>query len=118
MNSFLKPLLLDEITDITYNGKDIYYQTNDKGKLKSDIKVTTQEAFDFIRQIANMSEKLFCISSPTLDVSIRNYRINAVHSSIGRNSSEKVITFAIRKTSKEINAKEILSRLPNDIISY
>lgn len=117
-NSFLKPLLLDEITDITYNGKDIYYQTNDNGKLKSDIKITTQEAFDFIRQIANMSEKLFCISSPTLDVSIRNYRINAVHSSIGRNLSEKVVTFAIRKTSKDINVNEILSHLPHDIINY
>lgn len=34
-NSFLKPLILDEdVTDISYNGKDIYYQNNIFGRKK------------------------------------------------------------------------------------
>ena len=102
-NSFLSSVLKeDDITDISYNGKDIYYVSNLEGRKKSDIRIEGQLAKDFIRQIANIAEKQFSFSSPILDISVGRYRINAVHQSIGKIQDEGVITFAIRIASKEI----------------
>ena len=98
--SFLKDLLTDSsITDISYNGKDIYYLHNYLGRQKSDIKVTENEVRDFIRQISNISEKQFSIQNPKLDVSLGKYRINATHPSIGRMHYEHCLTFSIRIAS-------------------
>lgn len=102
-NSFLQPLLQNEyITDISYNGRNIFYQDNRVGRVQSDIKITNEEASNFIRQIANVTEKQFSVSSPYLDTTILNYRIHAVHSSIGRVKDNKTITFDIRISSSKI----------------
>ena len=96
-SSKLSPLLLDKsVTDVSFNGTSIFYQDNVKGRLKSNIEFTNQEAIAFIRQIANMAEKQFSFQSPILDLSVANYRINAVHSSIVRIGDEKAISFSIR----------------------
>ncbi len=118
-NSFLNPLLSNkDITDIYYNGENFFYQSNTKGRKKADIKVSSEYIYDFIRQIANMSEKLFSISNPILDVSIKNFRLNAVHNSICRKSYEKTISFAIRKATNSYNVSSILKFLPKDILDY
>lgn len=105
-NSFLSPLLIDkDITDISYNGVSFFYVHNEKGRLKSDIQVSNEEVMDFIRQIANFSEKQFSYTVPMLDVSIGRYRLNAVHSSIVRVENEKACSFAIRIGSKETRIK-------------
>ncbi len=104
--SFLSPLLEDEyVTDISYNGVDIFYLHSKKGRLKFDYSLSCQEANDFIRQIANFSEKQFSYSEPILDVSISRYRINAVHSSIVRVNDDKGISFSIRIASLENKIK-------------
>ena len=101
-NSFLKDLLSnDGITDISYNGKNIFYLHNLNGRIKADIKVNNFEVLDFIRQIANLSEKQFSYSTPFLDVSIGKYRINAVHPSIVRVKNDKSCSFSIRIGSEE-----------------
>ena len=116
--SFLKPLLEKcNVTDISYNGKDIYYQDN-KGKHKSNIKVTTEDANNFIRQIANLTEQMFSLTTPILDVSINEYRFNAVHNSICRKAYEKCSTFAIRKGSKGINISSIKQTTPNHVFEF
>lgn len=97
MTSFLKPLIEDsEITDITYNGEAIFFQHNQLGRQKSEISITKEVAFDFIRQIANLTEQLFSYSSPILDVSIERFRLNAVHPAIGRKHFDRAVTFSIR----------------------
>ena len=101
-NSFLSSLVRDEdVTDISFNGVDIYYVSNSLGRKKSQIVVEAQVAKDFIRQIANLSEKQFSYTVPILDISIGKYRINATHSSIGKIEDEGVITFSIRIASSE-----------------
>lgn len=117
-NSFLKPLLSNKkITDISYNGKDLYYQDN-KGKHKSNIKLSLENANNFIRQIANLTEQMFSLTTPILDVSIQEYRFNAVHSSICRKLYEKCATFALRKGSKGINADTIIATTPNKVFAF
>ena len=99
-NSFLSSLLHDEdVTDISYNGMDIFYVSNSKGRIKSDIVIEQQLARDFLRQIANISEQQFSYTSPILDVSIDKYRINAAHQTIGKINNEDVVTFSIRIAS-------------------
>ena len=99
-NSFLKELLSKEdITDISYNGQDIFYVDNYLGRLKSDISINKQAAKDFVRQIANLSEKQFSYQIPKLDVSFGKYRFNAVHQSISRKKNEECVCFSIRIAS-------------------
>jgi|GEM_PF-270316 len=97
MTSMVKPLLENpEVTDIAFNGEALFYQHNQLGRLKSDIPLTKEGAFDFIRQLANLTEQLFSYSSPILDVSIERFRVNAVHPAIGRKHFERATTFSIR----------------------
>jgi len=106
-NSFLSFLLVKkDITDISYNGVSFFYVDNEKGRIKSTIKASSDEVLDFIRQIANYSEKQFSFSNPNLDVSIGKYRLNAVHSSIVRVENEKACSFSLRISSKEMRIKE------------
>ena len=106
-NSFLSPLLMKkDITDISYNGVSFFYVDNEKGRIKSNIQATNDEVMDFLRQIANYSEKQFSFSNPNLDVSIGKYRINAEHSSIVRVENEKAVSFAMRISSKENRIKQ------------
>ena len=92
---------------ISYNGKDVYYVDNDKGRNKSTLTLTQEQAKDFIRQIANMCEKQFSYQNPYLDVSVGKYRINAVYPSIVRVNNEKACSFSIRIGSEK-------SRVEND----
>lgn len=98
--SFLKPLFeLDGITDISYNGRDIYYVTNKYGRSKSEIVLEQSDARDFIRQLANITEKQFSFLNPILDINVGKYRINATHHSIGRVGLDEALTFSIRIAS-------------------
>lgn len=99
-NSFLHNLLLDEsITDISYNGKDIYYMDNQKGRKKADLDIEPIVVQDFVRQIANLSEKQFSYSEPIIDISVGRYRFNAVHTSICRVNNDKALSFSLRIAS-------------------
>ena len=105
-SSFLSPLLQKkDITDISYNGVSFFYVDNDKGRIKSTIKASGEEVMDFLRQIANYSEKQFSYSNPNLDVSVGKYRLNAEHTSIVRVENEKACSFALRISSKETRIK-------------
>lgn len=102
-SSFLKELLENkDITDISYNGESLYYLDNNQGRCKSLVQLDEQVARDFIRQIANLSEKQFSYQSPKLDVSIGRYRINALHPSIPRRRNENVLNFSIRLASNDL----------------
>ena len=101
-NSFIGTLLKDkDVTDVSYNGVSFFYVHNEKGRLKADIKVSSEEVMNFIRQIANYSEKQFSYTIPSLDVSIGKYRLNAMHPSIVRVENDKACSFSLRISSKE-----------------
>lgn len=96
-NSFLKELLEREsITDISFNGEKLFYQDNLSGRLQSDLVVTNDEVYAFLRQIANLTDQQFSIANPILDVSVGRYRISALHSSLARKNRDKVFNFSIR----------------------
>lgn len=95
--SFLKSLLSDpEVTDISFNGRKIYYVHNSLGRRRFDVAVTAQDVSDFIRQIANLSDQHFSYAHPLLDVSIGKYRFNAVGFAIARLDYEATVNFSLR----------------------
>lgn len=96
-SSFLKPLLFQKgVTDVSYNGEEIFYEDNDLGRQKADIAVSSQEVGDFLRQIANFAEKQFSYSCPILDVSFSHYRLNASFLNIVRVRDQKSYSFSLR----------------------
>ena len=96
-SSFLKPLLeIPNITDVSYNGSDIYYVTNDYGRQKYPQKIEEKIIYDFLRQIVNLTDSQFSFSKPILDVSIGRYRFNATHFAMTRKFREKAINFSLR----------------------
>ena len=99
-SSFIKDILTNnEVTDISYNGKHIYFTTNKNGNERSGVEISQNEVKDFLRQIANIVEKQFNYLNPILDLNIGRYRINATYSSVGRFVEEGVVTFVIRIAS-------------------
>ena len=106
-SSFLKPLLeIETITDISFNGVSIFYMDNVLGRKKYSEEINKEQAIDFVRQIANLAERQFSYTCPTLDISIGRYRINAQHSSIVRVGDDKSVSFSIRIASKSIRIKD------------
>ena len=117
-SSFLSPLLEDsQITDISYNGQSVFYLHNKYGRKKADISLEESVAKDFIRQIANLSEKQFSFQNPKLDVSFGKYRINAVHPSIARKNNEKCLNFSIRISSETPIIKNDSNFLNAELVS-
>lgn len=106
-NSFLKELLEREsITDISFNGEKLFYQDNLSGRLQSDLVVTNDEVYGFLRQIANLTDQQFSIANPILDVSVGRYRISALHSSLARKNRDKVFNFSIRLGYDKLRIKD------------
>ena len=118
-NSFVKPLVLNpNISDISYNGDSIFYLDNEYGRRKSDIQISFDIAKDFVRQVANLSEKQFSFQSPQLDVSFGRYRFNALHQSIAKRSNEDVINFSIRIGSTKLKITENSGFLPHILVEF
>ena len=106
-NSFLKELLEREsITDISFNGEKLFYQDNLSGRLQSDLVVTNDEVYAFLRQIANLTDQQFSIANPILDVGVGRYRISALHSSLARKNRDKVFNFSIRLGYDKLRIKD------------
>ena len=106
-SSFLSELLEKEtVTDISYNGEYIFYLDNKFGRLKRNIEVEPALVKDFIRQIANLSEKQFSYQNPELDVSFGKYRLTALHQSICRKKNNECINFSLRISSSRLRIQE------------
>ena len=85
------------VTDISYNGSEIYYLDNRYGRCKFKSDITSEDIYAFLRQLSNLCDSSFSLSQPILDVSFLNYRLNAVYKNICRKKGEKVLTFCLRK---------------------
>ena len=117
-SSFLQELLVDEnITDISYNGSSFYYLHNLEGRKLSKIQVSQGDAKDFVRQVANITEKQFSYQSPIIDVTAGKYRLNAIHNSIGRYKETQSITFSLRIASTKPRITDRSGFLTKELIS-
>jgi pilus assembly protein CpaF len=98
--SFLKGILQEpNVTDIAYNGSQLFYEDSLLGRRRSPVKVGVEQVGDFLRQIANLAEKQFSYQSPILDVSFGRYRLNAAFLSLVRVRDQKSYSFSLRLAS-------------------
>lgn len=70
------------ITDISFNGKDIYVQDNIKGRYKVDENISTEDVEKYIKQITYQNNQQFNDEQPILDTEFPNVRINAIHKTV------------------------------------
>jgi len=101
-NSILKSLLQQkDITDISFNGESIFYQSSVYGRRKATFTLTYEEAYQLIKQLANLMNMPFTFMDAIVDMSIARYRIFAVGPSVSRKQYEPSLTFSIRIHPKE-----------------
>lgn len=95
LSTYLDPKL--DITDISFNGVDLYISNNKSGRRKiRNCRIKNSEVLNFTRQIANLLGKNFNHTNPILDVSFDRYRLSAIYNSIARTKATPVITFSFR----------------------
>lgn len=105
-NSVLYPLFDDDVSELSFNGKDLYIVSINKKRQKCDIEFDSETANSFVRHIADLTGKSFNNTYPILDVSFDNYRLNAIHSSVASCNNEGTITFIIRKIYEGFRIKK------------
>lgn len=119
--SFLKDLLSDEtITDISYNGQDIYFFSNTLGRARYKA-LDNAQVLTFLRNIANYSNERFSYTDTFLDISVGKYRLSAMHYALSRYGYQETLSFSLRinhnflaKNPKYLNAK--VSKILYDIM--
>jgi pilus assembly protein CpaF len=95
--SFLQPWLIQtDITDISYNGQQLYYQSTLYGRHFASDQITYEQVYSFLKQIANYLNKGFSYSEPILDMSVGAYRIHAVGPLITRKNYHPSLSFSLR----------------------
>lgn len=91
----LYPLIKDDaITDIRWNGRSLWIDDLKKGRYQSDLELSDVFLQVFTTRVAAMMNVNFNVSYPSLQASIHNLRIHALHPSI---TSDEKYVLAIRK---------------------
>ena len=70
------------ITDISFNGRELYVQDNTKGRYKVSDEVLVDDIEKYIKQITYQNNQQFNDEQPILDTEFPNLRINAVHKTL------------------------------------
>lgn len=97
----------NNITDISYNGKDIFIQDNIKGRYKLKDTIDQISIYNYIKQLTNENNEQFNDENPILDTEFPNLRVNAVHQSV----SPFNITLGLRASKPTIRISEYDSNL-------
>ena len=115
-NEVLSKLFKDKnITDISFNGNDIYIQDNKKGRYKLNEPVNPKDIDDYIKQLTYESNKEFNNEEPILNLDYPGLRVSALHKSIspyGTTASLRISLPELKiKNEEELATKEIFNLL-------
>lgn len=95
-SSFLKDLLQDEtITDISYNGQNLYFFSSKNGRAFYK-KLDNGQVLTFLRNVANYANVRFSYTDTFLDISVGKYRLSAMHYALSRFGYKETLSFALR----------------------
>lgn len=84
----------DKITDICWNGESLWLDHLDKGRYRSNMKLSEDFVKTFATRIANLANENFNMSSPLLEAETQDLRISILHESVTNTG----ISISIRKT--------------------
>ena len=112
--SFLgKYLSQDTVTDISFNGTDLYIQDNVKGRYKvSKLEgIREIDIFELAYKVAGVVGKNFTVTDPILDTELDYLRLNFVHKDV----SPFGTTMAIRVSKPRLAVKSIADLADKDV---
>lgn len=109
------------ITDINWNGMNLWIDDINKGRYMSDIELTPEFVESFAIRISNLANKTFNKYNPKLEAETEELRITIVHNSVSHTGT----CISIRKTpavkriefEKSINNGDYCTREVADFIS-
>lgn len=112
-DSIIKDYISEEskITDISFNGTDLWVKDNEKGAYRPAKQPSAQKVANFIKKIANTQHQQFTPSEPILDTEIGNLRVNAMDKAISPSGT----TFAIRISKPRLAIKNISEIADKDV---
>lgn len=111
-NSFLNRFLDEEsITDISYNGTDLWVQDNKIGRYRPEEQPSYEEVFRLGKQIADTQGKEWTNSQPRLNTELANFRVNFIHEAI----SPSGCTFSIRVSKPRLVTKNLADFANEDV---
>ncbi len=103
IKSTLEELFKKEtITDVSFNGTDLYVQDNLKGRYRLNKNFSSEEIENYIKQLVYENNQKFNDEEPILDSEYPKLRINSIHKSI----SQKGTTASIRSSKPSIRIKD------------
>lgn len=106
MNDFKN--ILDEIfnketiTDVSFNGKDLYIQDNLKGRYKYKNEISPDMVENYIKQLVYENNQKFNDEEPILDSEYPKLRINSVHKTLSTYGT----TASIRSSKASVRIKD------------
>lgn len=81
--SFLQEYLVhDSVTDISYDGTDLYIKDNKLGSFRPDKQPTYEKVYELGKQIANIQKREWTNSVPELNTELSFLRINYIHEAV------------------------------------
>ena len=97
----------DNVTDINYNGTDVWIDDLTKGRYKSDVILTREFVNQFSTRIADLVSESFNQYNVLLEAETDTLRISIVHESVANTGR----SISIRKTPviKRLNEKKMLN---------
>lgn len=94
----LGKLLNEQVSEISFNGSELYINYVNIGRSKiNDLKFSNEDAYNLVKHLADINGKTFNNMNPILDLSFGQFRLNAIHDSVGNSNNIGVNTFIIRQ---------------------
>jgi pilus assembly protein CpaF len=116
-NSKIGHLLTSNVSEISYNGEQLFINYVDKGRSIVDkITLTSAEAYDLVKHLSDLGGKAFNNLNPILDLSFGQFRLNAIHDSVANSNNIGVTTFIIRQIYKGLRLKGASQNLPSAVL--
>lgn len=96
----------DNVTDINYNGTDVWIDDLTKGRYKADITLTKEFINQFSVRIADLVSEAFNQYNPLLEAETETLRISIIHETVANTGR----SISIRKTPviKRLNKKKMI----------
>lgn len=91
----------DKITDINFNGKDLWLDHLEKGRYSIENFWNASEIEKLCNRLSNEVNKQFNLQTPVLESDLDNLRISAIHPCITNQ-----VSLSIRKTSLQLRLSE------------
>ncbi len=110
----------ENVSEVSFNGDDLYINLINAGRSRIDnLKFSNDDAYNLVKHLADINGKTFNNMNPILDLSFGQFRLNAIHDSIGNSKNSGVTTFIIRQIYKgvRINSKDDLDYIIKSLLT-